>query len=217
MFKIIENTNDFVIISKHENVDVHKTYGLSLIDAIRDRLSTNKLYMCHRLDKATSGIMIFAKSKESASMIQTMFENHQIKKTYIALSDQKSIKKNGQIKGDLVSTRNGNYKLLKTTENPSITNFKSILFNNLRVFEIKPITGKTHQIRVVLKSLKSPVIGDTRYNGRIADRLYLHAYKIEFDLNGEYFIYEDIPNFEKLLTHEEILNAIQKLESKWAK
>jgi tRNA pseudouridine32 synthase/23S rRNA pseudouridine746 synthase len=140
----------------------------------------------------TSGLVIFAKSSEIAAVFGKMFENREVEKYYLALSMRKPKKKMGWIKGDMASARRGDYKLLTTMANPAITQFISCaLRTHERFFLIKPHTGKTHQIRVALKSLGSPIAGDERYAqadiARTEDRGYLHAYALRFTLNNELF------------------------------
>ena len=105
---------------------------------------------------------------------------------------RKPKKKQGWIKGDMGASRRGSYKLLDTKENPAITQFVSTaLRTHERFFLIKPHTGKTHQIRVALKSLGSPITGDIRYaaseDAKKEDRGYLHAYALRFSLDKEEF------------------------------
>lgn len=214
MFDIISENKDFIVISKHPNVDVHQGETHSLIDEIRKQIHFDTLHMCHRLDKKTSGLMIFAKSQAVASTIQTMFEERKIDRYYIGVSDRKAKKKNGTIKGDLLKSRNGNYKLAKTLINPSITAFKSMSFNNLRYFLIKPISGKTHQIRVVLKSLSAPIIGDDRYGGSQNDIMLLHAYQLKFVWEQQEISFCNLPNYSTFISEEDLKDIIEQLETK---
>ncbi|MBN2869767.1 MAG: TIGR01621 family pseudouridine synthase, partial [Campylobacterales bacterium] len=152
------------------------------------------LYSVHRLDKMTSGLLILAKTPESAAEFTRMFEERKIEKVYLAISLRKPKKKQGWIKGDMAKARRGDYKLLSTTENPAITQFVSAsLRPHERAFLIKPHTGKTHQIRVALKSLGSPIAGDERYaaadEARKEERGYLHAYALRFTFDGVEFTF----------------------------
>jgi tRNA pseudouridine32 synthase/23S rRNA pseudouridine746 synthase len=112
---------------------------------------------------------------------------------------RKPKKKQGWVKGDMASARRGDYKLLTTMENPAITQFISCALRpHERFFLVKPHTGKTHQIRVALKSLGSPIAGDERYaqadEARKEERGYLHAYALRFHLNGEAFAFVSPPD-----------------------
>jgi len=82
--------------------------------------------------------------------------------------------------------RNGSWKLLRSVENPAVTQFFSFgLTPGLRLYLLKPHTGKTHQLRVALKSLGVPLLGDTRYGADKSDRAYLHAWQLAFELDGK--------------------------------
>ena len=134
----------------------------------------------HRLDRDTSGVMVFAKSKEVQRELSALFENRQVEKSYLAIGTQKPKKKQGLIKGDIIKARGGNYRLARTLNNPSITLFKTFsMGEGYRCFYLNPRTGKTHQLRVVMKSLGSPILGDPRYGGDNSDRMYLHAFRLK--------------------------------------
>jgi tRNA pseudouridine32 synthase / 23S rRNA pseudouridine746 synthase len=177
---VFENT-DFLAINKPAGMSFHSDQGHPGL-AHQLQISTQEhLWPVHRLDKITSGLLLFAKSQEAAVEINAMFRQRQIQKNYIALSSAKPKKKQGKVIGDMVKTRNGNWKLTTQTQNPAITAFNSCaLIPGIRFFWITPVTGKTHQIRVALKALSAPIMGDLRYGGSDADRGYLHAYQLQF-------------------------------------
>ena len=113
---------------------------------------------------------------------------------------RKPKKKQGWVKGDMTGSRRGSYMLLKTTENPTVTQFKSVaLRTHERLFLVKPHTGKSHQIRVALKSLGAPVAGDVRYAKKdealLEDRGYLHAYGLRFWFKDELFSFVLPPEY----------------------
>jgi tRNA pseudouridine32 synthase / 23S rRNA pseudouridine746 synthase len=159
---IFEN-DAFIIASKPAGVNFHSEEEAGFVVQVSQQLGI-PLFPVHRLDKMTSGLVILAKNSETAAQFGKMFENREIEKYYLALSMRKPKKKMGWIKGDMTSARRGDYKLLTTMENPAITQFISCaLRTHERFFLVKPHTGKTHQIRVALKSLGSPIAGDERY------------------------------------------------------
>ena len=87
--------------------------------------------------------------------------------------------------GDMKNRRGGQRILLKTSENPAITQFFSNAAKpGTRGFIVKPHSGKTHQIRVALKSIGAPILGDTLYGGEASDRLYLHAWHLHLPLSS---------------------------------
>lgn len=186
--QVIYENNDFLIVSKPAGIEYHGDSGLVALI----RQDNAQLIGVHRLDRDTTGAIIFAKNKEVASELGLMFQNREISKTYIALAGNKPSKKQGMISGDIVKTRGGSYTLKRSQDNPSITQFMSkSLFDGVRLYWLIPKTGRTHQLRVVLKSLGVPILGDKRYGGDSSDRMYLHAFKLEFDWKGEKIIVVD--------------------------
>lgn len=189
-FLIIYRHSDFVIIDKPAGVSVHRDeQAVGLTEKLANQLGVEKVWLVHRLDKITSGLLILALTKKAAAYFYELFEQHQIQKTYLALATQKPKKKQGKIIGDMVRTRNGAWKLCLSRGNPAITQFISYSVEpNLRLFILQPKTGKTHQLRVAMKSLGSPILGDRLYGGQLADGVYLHAYKLSFNYHGEQIV-----------------------------
>ena len=157
------------------------------------RFSFSETVYCTRLDELTSGVMLLGKTQEAARQISTAVEAGSVHKCYVALSDRKPKRKQGSIKGDMTKARRGSWKLLRTLTDPAVTHFTSVGIQNrrpgLRMYVCRPVTGRTHQIRVALKSLGSPVLGDVRYadstKAQQEDRMYLHAASISFELNDQ--------------------------------
>jgi len=203
-FEIIYDNDDFLAVNKPANCSFHNQEDqLGVHSLLKKQLNTD-IWPVHRLDKLTSGILLFAKSRQAAKRLGQLFEQKEIFKTYIALSDKKPKKKQGHIVGDMQKSRSGSWKLCKTKDNPAKTHFKSqSLIPKIRLFWVTPSTGKTHQIRVALKSIGAPILGDKRYSGSDADRGYLHACRLVFDWNdkqvdincpptfGEYFLCDE--------------------------
>ena len=206
MYKLIADETHFVVVSKDSGISFH---GEGFVAKIKED-TRYELFPVHRIDKITSGLLIFAKTKEVADKLSKMFQNKTIDKTYLALSDQRPGKKQGQIKGDLKKTRNGSYKLLRSMDNPSMTSFhSSLLEDTLRLFILSPITGRTHQLRVVMKSLGSPILGDMRYGGSEADRGYLHCYALKFNLDDISYSFQFFPDSgKKFLKYEHKIKEI---------
>ena len=195
---IIYNHPSFIIAHKSAGVNFHSEGEAGFVVQVSEFLGI-PLFPVHRLDKMTSGLVILAKDSQTAAQFGKMFESREIEKYYLAISMRKPKKKMGWIKGDMSSARRGDYKLLTTMENPAITQFVSCaLRTHERFFLIKPHTGKTHQIRVALKSLGSPIAGDERYaqadEARKEERGYLHAYALRFRLNDESFEFVSPPD-----------------------
>ena len=118
------------------------------------------------------------------------------------------------------SARRGDYKLLATMNNPAITQFISCaLRTHERGFLIKPHTGKTHQIRVALKSLGSPIAGDKRYahaeEAKKEERGYLHAYALRFTLYGELFNFVSPPDEGERFVSRECKTQLETWSQPW--
>ncbi len=198
--QILYTHADFIIAVKPAGLSVHcddNQVGFAAL--LSEQLNLN-LYVVHRLDKVTSGVMIFARSAQAAANFGRLFERREVSKFYLAISNQKPKKKQGAIKGDMQKSRRSTWKLLKTQLQPAVTQFISCsLFPGFRLYLVKPKTGKTHQIRVALKSIGAPILGDALYAseqeiaGQVIDRCYLHAWQLSFEYQSEKFCFEQQP------------------------
>lgn len=184
---ILQQTEHWIAVNKPAGLNFHSEDGeAGLVALLRQQLG-HELYAVHRLDKLTSGIVLFGKSPEAANQLAEQLRSRQMGKFYIALSDQKPGKKQGAIIGDMEKSRNGTWRLTRSRENPAVTQFFSWgLENGLRLFLLQLHSGKTHQLRVAMKSLGSPVLGDGAYGSKAeVDRGYLHAWAVRFTFDGE--------------------------------
>ncbi|QEY23961.1 TIGR01621 family pseudouridine synthase [Neisseria animalis] len=182
MLEILLQTADFVAVNKPAGIAVHQEEGEdNLLQQLAKQLGVPRLWLLHRLDKPTSGVLLFALNPQAASCLAQQFAAHAMQKTYLALSDGKPLKKQGWVKGGMEKSRRGTWKLTRSQQNFAVTQFhSSSLRPNLRLFVLQPHTGKTHQLRVAMKSLSAPILGDTAYGGTTACRLFLHAWRIRF-------------------------------------
>ena len=214
---IIYQTDDFIIIYKPCGISVHKDQSeIGLTTLLAEQFSVPQVWLVHRLDKVTSGLLILALNTESAAEFFRLFSEHHIQKTYLALSNQKPKKKQGLIVGDMQKARNGAWKLCQSKENPAITRFESVSCEpNLRLFILKPQTGKTHQLRVAMKSLGSPILGDALYGKKTEkiDRTYLHAARLQFEFKGQAFDVFIPPKEGEWWHREGVMSQIQKIGS----
>lgn len=214
---IIYQTDDFIIIYKPCGLSVHKDQSeIGLTTLLAEQLGIPQVWLVHRLDKVTSGLLILALNAESAAKFFRLFSEHRIQKTYLALSNQKPKKKQGLIVGDMQKARNGAWKLCQSKENPAITRFESVSCEpNLRLFILKPQTGKTHQLRVAMKSLGSPILGDALYgkNTEKIDRTYLHAARLQFEFKGQAFDVFTSPKEGEWWHRDAVQSQIQKFGS----
>ena len=214
-FTLISETTDFVVLDKAPGISFHSEDGAGLVVQAAAELGY-PLFAVHRLDKVTSGLILFAKSSAAATMLSELFATRQIQKYYLALSTGKVAKKQGWVKGDMAAARRGAYKLLTSMDNPAISYFQSHGFNEAselpprcRLYLIKPFTGKTHQIRVALKSVSAPILGDELYQAELADRVYLHAYALSFSYQGQLYQYRLLPTVGQLFQSAAVLQHLQ--------
>ncbi len=194
-FTVCFHHPDFIVIDKPEGVSVHKDNEASgLTERIAQQLGVPQIWLVHRLDKATSGLLILALTKEAAVEFYHLFKQHKIQKTYWALSTTKPKKKQGKIIGDMKKSRNSAWKLCHTKENPAITQFTSqSVAPQLRWFTLHPHTGRTHQLRVAMKSLGSPILDDSLYGGEFVFRVYFDGYQFVFEYKNTHFCIQTPP------------------------
>ena len=218
-FKLVAQTADFVVLDKTPGVSFHSEDGAGLVVQAAAELGY-PLFAVHRLDKVTSGLILFAKTSAAAAELSELFASRQIQKFYLALSTGKVAKKQGWVKGDMAPARRGAYKLLSSMQNPAISYFLSHGFNEAselpprcRLYLIKPFTGKTHQIRVALKSVSAPIFGDELYQADSSDRVYLHAYALNFHYQGQLYQYRLAPTAGLLFQSPAVQ---QQLQQEWA-
>jgi len=212
MYRLISRTERFIVISKDPDVSVHRDRSeRGLVMQLEQDLGC-KLWLVHRLDRLTSGLMLLATSAEACNQLAELFRQRRVEKYYIALSDRKPSKKQGCVIGDMVKGRRGGWRLARTRENPAITEFYSrSAGEGLRLLLCRPTTGQTHQIRVALKSVGAPIIGDPLYHERVEpapDRGYLHAWQLKFSLDGETYHYTAKPDRGSLFRLDTVRDAL---------
>ncbi len=183
---IIENNDNFVVINKPAGIPVQsgtKSFK-NIIDILKNTeyFYNSKPYIVHRLDKETSGVMIVAKNREYAQLFTSLFRIRKIHKIYIAVTYGTVNSKLQIMKDDLVLYEK-NRKIIQK----AISYIKVLKSNNKFSFvELKPITGRKHQLRKQLFNIGHPVVGDEKYslkNEKNSKNLLLHAYKIKFMIN----------------------------------
>jgi len=140
----------------------------------------------HRLDMATSGLMLFARDADTHRKLSQLFSGRQISKTYIAIVSGEVAPDTGEI--NLPIARDWINRPLQKIDyeigKPSQTRYRALSFdpiNNQSRLELEPLTGRTHQLRLHLASIGHPILGDTFYGGEIAPRLHLHAQALSFN------------------------------------
>lgn len=214
-FEVVAQEPGFFVVHKDPGLDFHDSGGQpGLCSLVRLRMGGG-VFPVHRLDKATSGLLLLARSREWAATLAGLFRERAVEKYYIALSDLAPRKKQGLIQGDMVRSRRGSWKLTRTMERPARTRFLSRPVRpGLRLFVLKPLTGRTHQLRVAMKSLGAPILGDALYHQAVPDwpdRMYLHAHTLRFGLQGRAFSYACAPGEGSFFLDEGVSQALHDL------
>ena len=198
---ILYEDDDVIVVNKPSGLLTHAKGGLSdeptVAEIIRPKTSfatdTDRPGIVHRLDRDTSGLLIIAKNPESAAHLQRQFAERTAKKTYIAITDGKP--KLNAAKIDLPIGRNPSAPStfrIDPNGKPAQTTYHVLTENDTQsLVELKPTTGRTHQLRVHLAHLNAPILGDRVY-GKLSDcRMMLHAQKLEITLpSGERKVFE---------------------------
>jgi len=200
---VLYEDNDCVVINKPTGLLTHSkgafnpeatvaTWLSHRQSADRRQQTTNQHSqregIVHRLDRGTSGVMILAKTPEALSWLQKQFSTRKVKKTYIAIITGELNPPEAII--DMPIERNPRHPQtfrVGSQGKPAKTHYRVLEVANkedskLSLLELKPETGRTHQLRVHLKQLGHPIVGDTFYDGQTANRLFLHALNLELTL-----------------------------------
>lgn len=212
---ILYEDDDVIVVNKPSGLLTHAKGGLSdeptVAEIIRPKTSfatdTDRPGIVHRLDRDTSGLLIIAKKPESAAHLQRQFAERTAKKTYIAITDGKP--KLNAAKIDLPIGRNPSAPStfrIDPNGKPAQTTYHVLAENNIQsLVELKPTTGRTHQLRVHLAHLNAPILGDRVYGKPSDCRMMLHAQKLEITLpSGERKVFEAaVPDeFKKLFPED---------------
>lgn len=195
--KIVFENDDFILINKKYDMVVHPAYGNytgTLVNALMyytENLSSvnGKIRpgIVHRLDKDTSGLILVAKNNNSHAKLATMFVDKTIHKTYLCIVKGNFSSENlqGRIENLIGRDVKDRKKMAIVEKNGkiAISNYKVIQqVEGYSLIEVAIETGRTHQIRVHMKSINHPILGDTVYGSadKNAKRQMLHAYKLDF-------------------------------------
>lgn len=188
---VIYEDDDCVVINKPAGVLTHSKGAFNpeatvatWLSGRTDGMDGDRAGIVHRLDRATSGVMICAKTPEALSWLQKQFAQRRAQKVYVAVVAGDMSRPEAVI--DMPIERNPKRpQTFRAGSNgkPAITAYKvSKTGSGLSLLELKPETGRTHQLRVHLAHIGHPIVGDTLYGGRPAGRLFLHARSLGLSL-----------------------------------
>lgn len=194
---ILYSDNHIVVLNKPAGLVVHPGAG-----HMRGTLASGLLFhypevknigheerpgIVQRLDKETSGVMVIARSRNAYIELQRQFRKRQVKKVYLGLIWGKMPEKEGKITWSLGRHIKHGLRMSVKTRKPreAETHYRVLKeFMNFTLLEIKPVTGRTHQIRVHLSAAGHPVVGDDIYGRRKGNKkfpgLFLHSYRLAF-------------------------------------
>ena len=225
---IVYEDDDILIIDKERGMVVHPSNGHSsrtLVNAImfhcKDKLSSiNGVIrpgIVHRIDKDTSGILCICKNDEAHKNIAVQFSEHTNVRKYYAIVKGQISKDSGEINKPIGRDKRNRLRMaIDKNGKEAITRFKVIKrFNNYTYIECELLTGRTHQIRVHMKDMGYPLLGDLTYgkvdrNFKDLDGQILHAYYLEMNhpkTNERIKFESDIPEYFK-----NILNELEKID-----
>ena len=204
--QIIDNNENFIVLNKISGISVQggtkSKKNLLDIFSKSEIFQGTKPYSVHRLDKDTSGVFIMAKNRESAQLLTSLFRLRKVHKTYLAVCHGELVKDSGEWNDDLIRY-DGEKKIIEKAR----TLYKVLDKNaEASLVELKPITGRKHQLRKQLYALGQPIFGDIKYKLSNTTRglnknLMLHSYQIKFIINDVRHTYTALlPDyFRKLL------------------
>ena len=212
--QIIDNNDDFIVLNKTSGISVQggtkSRKNLVDIFAKSEIFQDTKPYSVHRLDKDTSGVFIMAKKRESAQLLTSLFRLRKVHKTYLAICHGELDVNSGTWNDDLIRYDNGK-KIIEKAK----TIFKVIDKNsNSTLVQMKPITGRKHQLRKQLFNIGHSIYGDKKYKSATSTKginknLMLHSFEIKFMINDKKHTYQALlPDYFRKLLKTKRLNFV---------
>ncbi len=178
---ILLKNKDYLVINKWNGIASQggSKINISIDDIIKEfNTEDSKLRLVHRLDKETSGIMMFALNIQSSRYFYSLFSNRKIKKTYYAIVENRPPNKRGFFKDHIIE---------KGEDMNAETRYQVVrkIDESLYLLKLFPKTGRKHQIRIHCSINGCPILGDSKYNNSLTgnnkgNSLFLHAGEIEF-------------------------------------
>ena len=186
---IIYEDKDIIVINKPSGLltvatekEKNKTAYHLVMEYLKKKNKNNRIFVIHRLDKDTSGIIMFAKNERAKHLYQDNWNDIVKKRCYYAVIDGKMENKEGTIKSYLKENGNMVYSVKDRSGKLAVTEYKVLKERkNISLLDINLKTGRKNQIRVHMKENKTPILGDLKYGekSKLINRLALHAYKLE--------------------------------------
>lgn len=201
--EILYEDDHVIVVNKAAGMVVHPGAGntsgtlvnalLAHFPPIRNVGEADRPGVVHRLDKETSGTLIFAKTDKAYKWLVRQFKSRDMDKKYLALVDGQPPTPTGRIEAPIIRDPNIRTRMavgLRGQGKPAVSEYFTLeTFDKHALLEVHPITGRTHQIRVHLSYLDTPVVGDTVYGYNRPsipiDRFFLHARSLAVRLPGD--------------------------------
>ena len=172
--EVLRETRDWVAVNKPAGIPTQPARDRkqrSLEELMRVRYGT--IFLVHRVDTQTSGVVVFAKTKQAAAKLSLLFASREVRKLYLAVVE-------GVVAHELTIETPIGEKDAHTLIRPLKT------LEGMTLVEAEILTGRTHQIRIHMKSVEQPVVGDRRYGSTMdAPRMLLHAWKLAHEYFGD--------------------------------
>lgn len=189
---VVYEDDYILLVNKPSDIIIHpddKTKGKTLVNIVanyyKEKGINRKVRYIHRLDKETTGLILFAKDFLSEAILLKELQNDNISRKYLAFLEGKLNKKEGIIKANIDKDRHVNGKMcIVKSGKEAISKYKVIKeFKEYSLVEFSLLTGRTHQIRVHASYINHPLLGDVLYGGNMlySSRVALHSYSISFN------------------------------------
>ena len=182
---IIYEDDYFLVVNKQPGIIIHDEHNslCNIVAAYYKRNNLNiSLKYASRLDKDTSGVIIFCKDLLTLCYMNDLVLNHNLNRYYVALTEGKFNKKKGVVELPIGSDRHNNNRYVVNKNGKYAKTEYEVLkeYRNNSLLLLKLTTGRTHQIRVHMSHLNHPLVGDVKYGAKEEGRVMLHSYKEEF-------------------------------------
>ena len=210
--------NEKILVAEKPAKEVVTDFAERISNKVKGLENLPRNGLAHRIDKDTSGILLFGKKEDILRDLKRQFKERKVKKKYICLTWRRMKDREGKI---ITSMRRGGDRRKHESYNPEEEGRKAVsfykvldFFENYSLIEVRPVTGRRHQIRSQMAYLGRPLAGDKLYgfkdqkNPVEMDRHFLHASFLEIKVNGK------VKRFESSLPEDlqEIINKLKENE-----
>ena len=193
MLQVLHETKDYIVVNKPSGLITEKNpWETALEDQVFEYLIKSKkqpfVGVVHRLDRVTSGVILFAKTKSALKYFNALLVSKKMNKTYLAVTENTEMTKKAKLE-HFLSKESHSKKAVVVSKGHKNAKLATLSYarwgvaNTYALLQIKPITGRYHQIRVQLSSINCPIIGDELYGSEkpyLEQSVCLHAWQLKF-------------------------------------